>query len=93
MQQYSIKCAFCKGTGQNPYFKHACPSCKGTGSRQVTGRQMICNDCHGSGHKSGTTLTCYTCTGVGVIADARAELQEARQELHKAWLMMEEERA
>jgi gas vesicle protein GvpL/GvpF/DnaJ-like protein len=38
MQHYSIKCAFCKGTGENPYFGQACPVCKGEGTNQITGQ-------------------------------------------------------
>lgn len=93
MQQYIIKCAFCKGTGENPYFRHVCPVCKGEGTNQITGKHMACHDCHGSGHKSGTTLTCYTCAGLGIVPDTREELKEGRQEIGKAWQMMEEERA
>jgi DnaJ-class molecular chaperone len=93
MQHYSIKCAFCKGTGENPYFGQACPVCKGKGINQITGKYMICGECHGSGHKSGTTLTCYGCAGLGIVPDIRAALQEARHEIRKAYQMIEEEKA
>jgi len=93
MQYYIIKCAFCKGTGENPYFRQICPVCKGKGSNQITGKHMTCIDCHGSGHKSGTILTCYNCAGLGIIPDARADLMEARQEIRKAQQMMKEEKA
>ncbi len=53
---------------------------------------MTCGDCRGSGQKRGTTLTCYTCTGLGVVPDTRQELQEVRQELRKAREEMENER-
>jgi RecJ-like exonuclease len=88
-----IKCVFCEGTGESPYFRHACPVCKGKGNNQITGRYMTCVDCHGSGHKSGTTLTCYDCNGLGVIPDIREELRKAQQEIGKARQMMEEEKA
>ncbi len=87
-----IKCAFCKGTGENPYFRQICPVCKGKGDNQLTGKHMTCTDCHGSGHKSGTTLTCYNCAGLGIVPDTREELKKARQEIGRAWQMIEEER-
>jgi len=93
MQHELIKCAFCKGTGENPYFRHLCPVCKGKGENQIISKHRVCFDCHGSGHKGGTTLTCYNCTGLGVIPDSREELMEARREISKARKMMEEERA
>jgi len=93
MQYDFINCAFCKGTGENPYFRHICPVCKGEGKNQITSKHMACVDCHGSGHKRGTTLTCYTCAGLGAIPDAREDLLEGRQEIGKARKMMEEERA
>jgi DnaJ-class molecular chaperone len=92
MPEHSIKCAFCQGTGNNPHFKGTCPTCRGKGSHRVTGKYMICDDCRGSGQKSGTTLTCYACAGVGVVPDAREELREARREIRKAQQQIEEER-
>lgn len=92
MEQQIIKCAFCKETGENPYFKGTCPVCKGKGKNQVTGKYMACGDCHGSGQKRGTSLTCYTCAGLGVIPDTREELRQARQEIRKVQVEMEEEK-
>jgi len=54
---------------------------------------MVCGDCRGSGQKRGTTLTCYTCTGLGVVPDIRKDLKEAREQIRKAREEMEEERA
>lgn len=92
MEQQIIKCAFCKGEGENPYFKGTCPVCKGKGKNQVIGKYMACGDCRSSGQKRGTTLTCYTCAGLGVIPDTREELRQARQEIRKVQEEMEEER-
>jgi DnaJ-class molecular chaperone len=89
---HTIRCAFCKGTGNNPYYKSTCPVCKGKGSNQVVEKYMTCRDCHGSGRKGGTSLTCYTCTGLGVVPDVREELLQARQEIGKVRMLMEEER-
>ena len=93
MEQQTIKCAFCKGTGKNPHFEGTCPTCKGKKENQVIGKYMACGDCRGSGQKRGTTLTCYTCAGLGVIPDTREELRQARQEIRKIHEDMEEERA
>lgn len=91
--QQTIVCSFCKGTGENLHFKGTCPVCKGKGKNQITGKYMACGDCRSSGQKRGTTLTCYTCAGLGVIPDTREELKAARQEIRKVQGEMEEERA
>ncbi len=93
MEQQIIKCVFCKGKGENPFFKGTCPVCKGKGKNQVTGKYMACGDCRSSGQKRGTSLTCYSCAGLGVIPDTREELKAARQEIRKVQGEMEEERA
>lgn len=54
---------------------------------------MLCADCHGSGQKRGTTLTCYTCRGIGVVPDAREDLKEARQEISSVREEMGKERS
>ncbi len=93
MQKHIIKCAFCNGTGNNPHYRHTCPVCKGEGKNQVTGKYIACGDCRRSGQKRGTTLTCYTCAGLGVIPDVQKELKDARQEIRNVREKMEEERA
>lgn len=93
MEQQIIKCAFCKGEGENPHFRSTCPVCKGKRENQVTGKYMACSDCRGSGQKRGTSLTCYTCAGLGVIPDTREELRQARQEIRKIQEEMKEEKA
>ncbi|HVB60566.1 MAG TPA: hypothetical protein VNE61_05155 [Ktedonobacteraceae bacterium] len=93
MRQQVIKCAFCKGTGHHPHFKGTCPVCKGARENDITGEFLVCGDCHGSGRKGGTTLTCYTCAGKGVVPDIRQELREARAEIRKVRAEMEKERA
>ena len=93
MEQQIIKCVFCKGKGENPYFKGTCPVCKGKGENQVTGKYKACGDCRSLGQKRGTTLTCYTCAGLGVIPDTREELRQAREEIGEARKEMARERA
>ncbi len=93
MRQQVVKCAFCNGTGHRPHFRATCPVCKGAGENRITGEYMVCRDCRGSGQKRGTTLTCYTCTGLGIVPDVRKDFKEAREEIRKAQVEMEEERA
>lgn len=94
MRELVIKCAFCQGTGHHPHYKATCPVCKGAGNNRVSmaSEYMTCADCHGSGRKGGTTLTCYTCIGLGIVPDIRKDLQEAREEIRKVRVEMEEER-
>lgn len=99
MQELRIPCAFCKGTGHHPHYRATCPVCKGAGANQVSAANdyMTCGDCHGSGRKSGTTLTCYTCIGLGIVPDIRKDLQAAREAIRKVRVEIEkaamEERA
>lgn len=52
---------------------------------------MTCSECHGSGQKGDTTLTCFTCSGTGVVPDVRQELRAARQEIRNARVEMARE--
>lgn len=90
--QQTIKCAFCKGTGNHPYFAGTCPVCKGKGENLVSGKYLTCRDCRGSGRKSGTALTCYTCGGLGVLPDTQEIVAQARQEIKKAREEMAQEK-
>jgi len=93
MEQQIIKCVFCKGTGENLFFKGTCPVCKGKGENEITGEYVTCSSCRGSGQKKGTTLTCYDCGGLGVIPDTRETFRIARKEIGKAKKEMARERA
>ena len=53
---------------------------------------MTCRDCRGLGQKRGTTLTCYTCGGLGVLPDTREEVRRARREIRDAREEMARER-
>ena len=87
-----IKCVFCKGKGENPYFKGTCPVCKGRGKNEVVGKYMTCSSCHGSGQKKGTTLTCYDCEGLGILPDTRETFRKAREEIGEARKELDKER-
>lgn len=45
---------------------------------------MSCRDCRGSGKKGGTTLTCFTCGGLGVVPDSSKIFKKAQKEIEKA---------
>lgn len=92
-EEHIIKCAFCRGTGNNPHFRGTCPVCKGKGENEVAGKYMACGNCRGSGQKRGTTLTCYDCGGLGVVPDTRETFRKAREEIGEAQEEMARERA
>lgn len=78
-----IKCAFCAGRGTNPFYKGTCPVCKGRGKNEIIVPFVVCNECKGNGKKSGTTLTCFECRGIGVVPDTREDIEKARSEIRE----------
>ncbi|MDQ2715540.1 MAG: hypothetical protein M3Z08_11585 [Chloroflexota bacterium] len=40
---------------------------------------MACSACRGSGRKGGSTMTCYTCNGVGAVPDTQARARISRR--------------
>jgi DnaJ-class molecular chaperone len=68
-----VPCAFCQGTGKDPFgimsWVSTCCVCSGKGTAQVRGPQERCAHCRGTGAVK--TLTCTTCGGKGV-APSRA---------------------
>ena len=67
----TITCAFCGGTGRDPYRILSkvsdCPVCKGHKSVQVETPVVACLYCKGTGRQRHTRLTCSACRGAGVI--------------------------
>ena len=67
----TIKCAFCKGTGKDPYGVlsklGACQVCKGHKTVEVQAPYVACLYCKGTGRQRHTRLTCSACRGKGVI--------------------------
>jgi len=79
-------CNFCHGTGVQPYTRNRlhCLACGGKGVVKVVEPAVECPRCHGSGRAPGTTLTCDTCKGQGVIperpaAEAKVRMVEKRR--------------
>ena len=80
--EQTIQCVFCGGSGRHPYyFTTSCPVCKGKGENAVAREIDRCTYCKGSGRKSTTTLTCFYCCGLGVVA--RAKLAVGSQRVDK----------
>jgi DnaJ-class molecular chaperone len=66
----TIACAFCRGSGTDPFNVMSelstCGSCSGTGLRVVPVPHVTCVYCRGSG--SYKTYRCPVCEGAGVVA-------------------------
>ena len=67
----TITCAFCKGTGSDPYEVLSklsnCQVCNGCGTVQVETPTVPCAYCRSTGKQRHTRLTCSACGGKGVI--------------------------
>jgi len=74
----SVKCAFCKGTGRDPFGAlsplSACQVCGGKGQVRVKGPVVECVFCGGSGVQPHTTdrLHCMACKGKGWVTAIEA---------------------
>ena len=68
----TIKCAFCKGKGIDPFeimSKLAyCQVCKGKKRVEVVVPFVDCKFCHGTGVYPTQRLTCTACSGKGVLS-------------------------
>ena len=67
-----VTCAFCDGTGRDPYAILSkvsdCPVCKGHKAVEVKTPHVACRYCKGTGRQRHTRLPCSACRGTGVIA-------------------------
>lgn len=65
-----VSCAFCKGTGIDPYGLSPlskCVACSGRGYAFVQKPYQKCEACAGTGGYIGTHMYCWTCRGKGVV--------------------------
>ncbi len=68
-----VKCAFCNGTGKDPFELlsklSVCQVCFGKGKIKIEGAAVKCNFCGGTGISPYTTsrLHCLACGGKGVV--------------------------
>ena len=69
-------CAFCQGTGIQPYTRNElhCPACGGKGVVRVIEPSVECPVCHGTGLADLTrpAIACEMCKGQGVIPEVPA---------------------
>ncbi|ODS33510.1 MAG: Chaperone protein DnaJ [Candidatus Scalindua rubra] len=67
----TLKCAYCNGTGKDPWGIPSplsnCQVCKGKGTIQIEKPDETCPVCRGSGNQRNKRLTCLACGGKGVI--------------------------
>ena len=66
-----ITCAFCEGTGKDPFGimspLSTCQVCGGKGSVKVREPAIACAFCRGSGVHDDQRLTCTVCGGKGMV--------------------------
>jgi len=66
-----ITCAFCNGTGKDPFGLLSplatCQVCSGTGKVKVTPPTAKCAFCNGTGIHLDKRLTCTACGGKGMV--------------------------
>ena len=69
-----VKCAFCHGTGRDPFgvMSHlsTCSICGGKGTVRVTEPYVPCHACDQTGVQPHTRLACLACGGKGIISVA-----------------------
>jgi DnaJ-class molecular chaperone len=72
LQQVEVECAFCKGSGRDPFdllsTVSACQVCSGTGKRLLTAPVAKCAYCGGSGVHPHSRMVCMTCRGAGQVS-------------------------
>ena len=70
-----VKCAFCKGTGKDPWGLMSvladCQVCKGKGTVKIEEPFEKCPVCQGTGVQYNRRLTCLACGGKGVLTVAK----------------------
>lgn len=75
-----IVCAFCKGSGKDPFDLlsdlAACQVCGGTGKVEVEEPATKCVFCKGSGAYHGTRITCTVCRGRGMVTAPQGETRQ-----------------
>ena len=66
-----VTCAFCSGTGQDPFELLSklskCPVCQGHKKIEVEKPTVACGYCQGTGRQRHARLECSGCGGTGVI--------------------------
>lgn len=70
-----VKCAFCNGTGKDPFGLlsplSTCQVCSGRGKVSVTPPTIKCAFCNGTGIYLDKRITCTVCGGKGVVTEPK----------------------
>lgn len=73
-EMVKVKCAFCQGTGRDPFGILSplsnCSVCGGKGVVKIAKPYVTCRACDETGIQPFTRLTCLACSGKGVISVA-----------------------
>jgi len=67
VEEKTITCVYCNGSGRHPELRLTCPVCWGKGVVTVKEPGMTCPDCKGTGKAPESKLPCLRCGGKGVI--------------------------
>ena len=71
MSKITVKCAFCKGTGKDPFDLlsnfASCQVCGGRGKVEVMEPAIPCAFCKATGVYPHTRITCTVCNGKGMV--------------------------
>jgi DnaJ-class molecular chaperone len=74
LQQVEVECAFCKGSGKDPFdllsSVSTCQVCSGSGQRTLTVPVARCAYCGGNGVHPHSRMVCMTCRGAGQVSVA-----------------------
>ncbi len=79
LQQVEVDCAFCKGTGRDPFellsAASTCQVCSGTGKRMLVAPLLKCAYCGGTGVHPHSRMVCMTCRGAGQVSVPEATVR------------------
>lgn len=64
----TVRCAFCKGTGDETGYGRVCQVCEGRGEVLLPYDNPVgCGFCKGTGDDTGYGRVCSVCSGVGLV--------------------------
>jgi cytochrome c5 len=64
-----VKCAYCKGRGDETGYGRICSVCHGRGRVTIPyDNPARCEYCKGTGDETGYGRVCHVCGGIGVVA-------------------------
>ena len=64
----TVRCAFCKGSGDETGYGRTCSVCHGRGSVVIPyDNPVMCSYCDGTGDETKYRRVCHVCHGIGVV--------------------------